>query len=545
MNDQLEQPVSLERIWRRGVERLADGDIEAAAVAFAEAAEFAPAEADVWLGLHAAGRRRDDAVAAMLKHRDTFGRLRARLSTRLSSEYMIGDHVSRPLEDDRDLQLAAIASMLHEGQYDAAGTSLQRLIFESDEVHFLRARHAMLSSEWDKLSGYAVLVHNGHLREEVLLYEAMADLQKQEPGNAFQRLMLCPRELPRGGTAESAFALWRGLALEAMGHANGAAEQYLLAHRLDPQNAQAARKVDPDAQREADTVAKRAEHLALALAELDALVGLESVKHQVRKLQARVRMDLLRAGPDGKARVEPMHLLFVGPPGTGKTTVARIIGKLFFGLGILERGHVVETSRAELVGRYQGHTAATTTAKLDEALDGVLFIDEAYSLNNGTHAEFDGFGVEAVNTLVKRSEDDRDRLTIILAGYPEEMKDFLTRNTGLRSRFITRITFPSYSVPEMVRIADSFFADQGSRLSAAASGELWDLLSRVVAAKEVDRLGNGRLVRQLCAEAAATRDLRLAERYPHSSPPMEALPLIEREDVSSAFRFLTASEVDL
>ena len=157
--------------------------------------------------------------------------------------------------------------------------------------------------------------------------------------------------------------------------------------------------------------------------------------------------------------------MFTGPPGTGKTTVARILGRIFAALGLLVRPEVVEAHRADLVGEHLGSTAIKTGKLIDSAMGGVLFIDEAYSLHNDGYSGGDAFGSEAVQTLLKRAEDDRDRLVIVLAGYPDDMDRFLRSNPGLASRFSTRVTFPSYQPEDLVRIAE---------LLAEQAGDLFD-----------------------------------------------------------------------
>lgn len=184
-------------------------------------------------------------------------------------------------------------------------------------------------------------------------------------------------------------------------------------------------------------------------------------KRQVRSLSAQLRMAAVRRSQGLAAAPAPQHLVFAGPPGTGKTTVARIVGKIFAGLGLLERGHVVEAQRVDLVGQRLGETAIKTSGAIDRALDGVLFIDEAYALSNTGYSGGDAFGKEALQVLLKRAEDDRHRLVVVLAGYPNEIAELLSTNPGLASRFNTRVDFPSYAADELALIAESFLAAQG------------------------------------------------------------------------------------
>src|SRR5204863_1738957 len=173
--------------------------------------------------------------------------------------------------------------------------------------------------------------------------------------------------------------------------------------------------------------------LQAVLAELDELIGLAAIKQEVRTLANYLKLERRRGEAGLADTAMSLHMVFTGNPGTGKTTVSRIIGKIFAAMGVLKKGHLVETDRSGLVAGYAGQTGPKANAKIDEALDGVLFIDEAYSLvaQDGQ----DSFGNEAMQALLKRSEDDRNRLVVILAGYPEEMKSLLDSNPGLSSRF--------------------------------------------------------------------------------------------------------------
>ena len=198
-----------------------------------------------------------------------------------------------------------------------------------------------------------------------------------------------------------------------------------------------------------------------ALAELDALVGLEPVKRQVHEIVAQLQVARLRDRQGLASQPPSRHFVFTGPPGTGKTTVARIIGRIFAALGLLVRPEVIEAHRADLVGEHLGSTAIKTSKLVDSAMGGVLFIDEAYALHNEAYSGGDAFGSEAVATLLKRAEDDRERLVIVLAGYTDDMDRLLRSNPGLASRFSTRITFPSYTPAELARIAQVIAAQAG------------------------------------------------------------------------------------
>src|SRR5690606_28350314 len=205
-----------------------------------------------------------------------------------------------------------------------------------------------------------------------------------------------------------------------------------------------------------------------ALGELESMIGLLPVKEQMRSIAASIEASRLRAEAGYTTEAPLRHFVFVGPPGTGKTSVARTVAKIFYAFGLLETPYVVEAQRADLVGEYLGATAIKTNELIDRALGGVLFIDEAYSLMNTGDGQADRFGSEAVQTLRKRAEDDRDRMIIILAGYEKEMSAFLASNPGLSSRFSTRVEFPSYSPEELVQITDLLQRRRGDRLAPDA-----------------------------------------------------------------------------
>jgi len=249
-----------------------------------------------------------------------------------------------------------------------------------------------------------------------------------------------------------------------------------------------------------------------ALAELDALVGLEPVKRQVHEIVAQLQVARLRDRQGLASQPPSRHFVFTGPPGTGKTTVARIIGRIFAALGLLVRPEVIEAHRGDLVGEHLGSTAIKTTKLIDSAMGGVLFIDEAYALHNEAYSGGDAFGSEAIATLLKRAEDDRERLVIVLAGYTEDMDRLLRSNPGLASRFSTRITFPSYTAAELSEIAQVIAANAGDAFDADALPVLQSIFVQAVENGRVDVLGNGRFARSLFERACASRDLRVSLR---------------------------------
>ncbi|WP_433463070.1 AAA family ATPase [Spirillospora sp. CA-128828] len=283
--------------------------------------------------------------------------------------------------------------------------------------------------------------------------------------------------------------------------------------------------------------------VADALAELENMIGLEPVKRQVRSIAASIEAAHMRAAA-GVPTEKPMrHFVFVGPSGTGKTTVARVLAKIFYAFGLLPEPALVEAHRADLVGEFLGATAIKTNRLVDSALGGVLFIDEAYSLVNSAEGQPDRFGDEAVQTLLKRAEDDRDNLVIILAGYDAQMAELLDSNPGLASRFGTRVHFPSYRPSELLQIADYHTGLREDRLDAEARGRLAARFDEVERRGIIDDLGNGRFVRSLTEAAARARDVRVVEAVSSSGEPARPtaadLVTVRAEDVETAFAEVT------
>ena len=241
------------------------------------------------------------------------------------------------------------------------------------------------------------------------------------------------------------------------------------------------------------------------MSELEGLIGLDTVKMEVRKLVELVKFNAERRKAGLSSDALTRHFVFTGNPGTGKTTVARIIAEIYKKLGILKKGHLVEVDRSKLVAGYVGQTAIQTNAVIDAALDGVLFIDEAYSLDTGGRSDYGG---EAVATLLKRMEDQRDRLVVIVAGYEDEIGAFVNSNPGLKSRFTKYIRFRDYSADELTRIFESFCNAQGY----VCSREVIDAVRRkmsVAAGQGGGETGNARFVRNYFTEVKERMAMRV------------------------------------
>jgi SpoVK/Ycf46/Vps4 family AAA+-type ATPase len=266
---------------------------------------------------------------------------------------------------------------------------------------------------------------------------------------------------------------------------------------------------EPRSPEQASTEAR----LQKALHSLDQLVGLQQVKAEVRKLVALSRADARRRSAGMKTSPTSLHLVFSGNPGTGKTTVARLIGEIYAALGLLAKGHVVEVDRAELVAGYVGQTAIKTDSRLQEAMDGILFIDEAYTLASGSNNDF---GKEAIDTLLKSMEDNRARLAVIVAGYTAEIETFIQANPGLRSRFTRYVHFPDYEVTELLAIFSRLCEEHGFMVSKSVRDAASAALERLYADRG-NGFGNARAVRTFFEQTVERQALRLAED-PTSDP---------------------------
>ncbi|BBY27264.1 type VII secretion AAA-ATPase EccA [Mycolicibacterium sediminis] len=279
--------------------------------------------------------------------------------------------------------------------------------------------------------------------------------------------------------------------------------------------------------------------LAEAQEELERQIGLARVKDQIERYRAATQMARVRAARGMKVAQQSKHMIFTGPPGTGKTTIARVVANILAGLGVIAEPKLVETSRKDFVAEYEGQSSVKTARTIDRALGGVLFIDEAYTLVQERNGQADPFGTEALDTLLARMENDRDRLVVIIAGYGNDIDRLLETNDGLRSRFSTRIEFDSYAPEEIGEIARVLAENNDSVLSEEAGKRIFEaatlLSQRTLNNKPaLDIAGNGRYARQLVEAGEQYRDMRLARSMDFENLGVEQLSEIGGQDMADA-----------
>ncbi|MEH7226116.1 stage V sporulation protein K [Bacillus sp. JJ1566] len=240
--------------------------------------------------------------------------------------------------------------------------------------------------------------------------------------------------------------------------------------------------------------------------EMSALVGMEEMKKMVKEIYAWIYINKKREEQGLKVGKQALHMMFKGNPGTGKTTVARLLGKLFLQMNVLSKGHLIEAERADLVGEYIGHTAQKTRDLIKKAIGGILFVDEAYSLARGGEKDF---GKEAIDTLVKHMEDKQHEFVLILAGYSKEMEHFLSLNPGLYSRFPLVVDFPDYSVDQLMEISAKMMEEREYIFSPEAERKLREHLHDVKMDTSPGKFSNGRYVRNVIEKSIRTQAMRL------------------------------------
>lgn len=532
-----------------------------ARLAFTRATEADPAMGDAWLGRLAAGDDSGETMLGLYTARAAIGVQQRRLGLPaglLCGRAPTGMFVDYPVADPVQAALAYACSLLLGDDLAGARRVLDDLGEPAPDGHgpitrFCRAVLQTRARDWqrvlDALAGSGGWT-DPHLAAaaEVMAGTACVHLGLFDEG--IRRLEAARRGPLTNCRAQATLTI--GLAHRARGDEETARTFLQEAYALDPRLDDAARALrdenfrlvvdgslversrDPspversrnpspvERSRDPSLVERsrdQPDRLAELQAELDAQVGLAAVKAQVARLRSVATLARLRSERGLRTGERSLHLAFTGPPGTGKTTIARIVAELYCALGLLATDRVVEVSRRDLVGRHLGSTAPKTGQVIDSALDGVLFIDEAYTLIQEGLSGGDAFGREALDTLLARMETDRDRLVVIIAGYDDEIDRLLAANDGLASRFARRIRFPSYLPDELTRIAEVIADRRDARLSADATAELTSCFTALYGAVDqtpagprrgTDLAGNGRFARNLIEAAEDEREHRLA-----------------------------------
>ncbi len=561
-------------------ERRRPADLAAARTGFAALTRLAHDQCDVWTGLAAAGDTSPAVIEEIAATSRTAGVLARRIElapTALGFSYDTGLYLKFRATGPDDFQLAHAAALAAAGRFADADVIAAEVMGhrpDSREARWVATAVHYRAQRWADVVKLLTPVVNDESLDELFAHAAKVAL-----GTALARLgMSAPAlsylEEPEGPLAVAAVdgALARALASRAHGDEETATEVLQGLYAANPGNAEveqalsdpsygilttsAARidaRTDPwDVETEpghADFVdpgahERKAVLLAEAEMQLAEFIGLDEVKDQVARLKSSVAMALLRQERGLTVSQRSHHLVFAGPPGTGKTTIARVVAKIYCGLGLLKRENVREVHRADLIGQHIGETEAKTNAIIDSALDGVLFLDEAYALV-ATGAKND-FGLVAIDTLLARMENDRDRLVVIVAGYRADLDRFLDTNEGLRSRFTRSIDFPSYSPGELVEIAsamarqrDSVFEDRALDDLATLFGHLASTMTpdaNGMTRRCLDIAGNGRFVRNVVERSEEEREFRLDHAEPTGTESLtdEQLMTITAEDVSNS-----------
>ena len=567
-------------------------DVAYAALAFKRATEYDPDMCDAWLGRAAAGDAGPEVVYHLYRtSKISMFREQRRLglpARALSGRFETGLYLDYPLSTKTEMWLAYAASMITSKDFNEAEQVLDELdrlraampggdadsaqicAYVRGVLHFTAQRWPDVLTALSNSASFA----DPYVAAGAHLMVGSACAQMGLFGEGIRRLdQAIDGPIP---AARRAAEFCKGLTLREMGNeeearviferiyseepafeANAAAlrdPKYRLivtskemidsrTDRWDPASAPSAEDLLGD-----DLSERGNEYLRAAQQELDRQIGLADVKLQVAKLKSAAMLAKVRGDKGLNSASRTLHLAFTGPPGTGKTTIARVVAQTYCGLGLLRTPAVVEAKRNDFVGQHLGSTAIKTTALIDSAMDGVLFIDEAYTLIQTGLSGGDAFGREAVDTLLARMENDRDRLVVIIAGYDAEIDRFLASNEGLASRFPKRVRFSSYNAMELGDIGRLIARARDSELSEAAyeelvaacttlcQGEALDMGGQM--RRSIDLAGNGRFVRNVIEAAEEEREYRLSESHAANLQDLDEAQLmrIELPDMQGALK---------
>lgn len=534
-------------------ERQRPADLAAARSGFTELTRIAYDQCDAWIGLAAAGETSLRTLEAVSRTAAAAGRLQRQVELApgaLGFRYDTGLYLQFRASTTDEFHLAYAAALATAGRFaeaDEIVTSLTKRRPNWRDARWVTVVINYRAERWSDVVKLLTPIVNDPDLDESFSHAAKIAL-----GTSLARLgMFAPAlsylEEPEGPVAVATLdgTLAKALVLRAHVDEESASEVLQDLYAAHPENEQveqaltdtsfgivttAAARIEaradpwdpatePSAEDFVDPAAHERKGLLLHEAErqLAEFIGLEEVKNQVSRLKSSVAMEIVRKQRGLAVAQRAHHLVFAGPPGTGKTTIARVVAKIYCGLGLLKRENIREVHRADLIGQHIGETEAKTNAIIDSALDGVLFLDEAYALV-ATGAKND-FGLVAIDTLLARMENDRDRLVVIIAGYRADLDKFLDTNEGLRSRFTRNITFPSYNASELVEIANTMAQQRDSIFEQSALDHMEALFGKLAAdstpdsngieRRSLDIAGNGRFVRNIVERSEEEREFRL------------------------------------
>lgn len=534
-------------------QRQRPADLAAARSGFAALTRIAHDQCDAWTGLAAAGDTSLRVLEAVSRTAASAGVLQRQVDlapNSLGFRYDTGLYLQFRATTPDDFHLAYAAALATAGRFADADAIVVGLTAERPNWREARWVSVVINYRAERWSDVVKLLTP--IVNDTDLDEAFSHAAKIALGTALARLgMFAPAlsylEEPEGPVAVAAVdgALAKALVLRAHVDEDSASEVLQDLYAAHPENEQVEQALtdtsfgivtttaarieartdpwDPETEPSAEDFVDPAAHerkavlLHEAERQLAEFIGLEEVKNQVSRLKSSVAMELVRKQRGLAVAQRAHHLVFAGPPGTGKTTIARVVAKIYCGLGLLKRENIREVHRADLIGQHIGETEAKTNAIIDSALDGVLFLDEAYALV-ATGAKND-FGLVAIDTLLARMENDRDRLVVIIAGYRADLDKFLDTNEGLRSRFTRNIDFPSYAPSELVEIANKMAEQRDSIFEKAALDHMEELFTKLatestpdangISRRNLDIAGNGRFVRNIVERSEEEREFRL------------------------------------